>query len=400
MQFKYRAIDQSGRLHKGSMDASNAVDLEARLGRLGMDLIESRAYETRPGLFARTRIGRGELITFCFHMEQMTRASVPLLEGLTDLRDTMDHPRFRAIIANVIEDIEGGLQLSQALANHPLVFPTVFVNLIQAGEATGRLPDVFLNLVETLKWQDELAAQAKKLMMYPLFVGSVVMCVVIFLLVWLVPKLVGFIQTMQQELPWNTRLLIALSDFAVQRWYVVLLVIAAGFGGWWAWKISDPRYQFKVDRLKLRLPYIGPILEKIVLARFASYFALMYDAGIAILDSIRILEGVVGNQMLAKGMQEVRAQIAEGQGVAASFERVRLFPPLVIRMLRVGENTGALDKSLQNVAYFYNREVKESIERVQALIEPMMTVFLGFIIGFVMLSVLGPIYDLLTKIKF
>lgn len=400
MQFKYRAVDMKGRSARGELEATNIVDLEARLGKLGLDLIDAQEVKAGKQLFGSKNVGRRELITFCFHMEQMTRAGVPLIEGLVDLRDTIEHPYFRSVVANVIDDIEGGLQFSQAMANHPNVFPPVFVNLIQAGEATGKLPDVLLNLVETLKWQDELAAQTKKLLMYPLFVGTVVGGVVIFLLVWLVPQLVKFIQSMQQQLPWNTRLLIALSDFAVNRWYVVIVMVIVTVAAWMLWRASDPNYQLKIDRLKIKSPIIGPVLQKIILARFASYFALMYDAGISILDSIKILEGVVGNKVMAIGLQEVRAQIAEGQGVASSFERVRLFPPLIIRMLRVGENTGALEKSLRNVSYFYNREVKESIENVQALIEPTMTVVLGFIIGFVMLSVLGPIYDLLTKIKF
>ncbi|GLR11904.1 type II secretion system protein F [Chitinimonas prasina] len=399
MLFKYRAIDQEGLTVRGKLEASNVVDLEARLVKLGLFLIQEQALSDSPSLFTSKKVGRKELITFCFHMEQMTRAGVPLLEGLTDLRDTLEHPRFRDVIANIIEDIEGGLQMSQAMANHPAVFAPVFVNLIQAGEATGRLPDVLKNLVDTIKWQDELAAQTKKLLMYPLFVGSVVGGVVIFLMTWLVPQLVKFIQSMQQELPWNTRLLIAISDFMVHQWWVIVLAIVGTVAAWALWKVSDPRYQFKVDKLKLKLPFIGAVLEKIMLARFANYFALMYDAGIAILDSLKILEGVVGNKVVEQGLKDVRAQIGEGQGVAASFERVRLFPPLVIRMLRVGESTGALDKSLQNVSYFYNRDVKESIEKVQALIEPAMTVLLGFILGSVMLSVLGPIYDLLTKIK-
>ncbi|WP_269533641.1 type II secretion system F family protein [Chitinimonas sp. BJYL2] len=399
MQFKYRAIDNQGRTVRGQLEASNTADLETRLARLELTLISEKAVASGKGLFAQKAITRKDLITFCFHMEQMTRAGVPLLDGLADLRDTIEHPAFREILAVIIEDIEGGLQLSQALGNHPNVFAPVFVNLIQAGEETGKLADVLLSLVDTLKWQDELAAQTKKVLMYPAFVGSVVLGVVVFLLAWLVPQLVKFIQSMQQELPWNTRLLIALSDFIVNDWWVILTLIGVGIGGWLLWRKSDPEYQYKVDGLKLRVPFIGPVLQKIMLARFAAYFALTYSSGIAILESIRILEGVVGNVVIARGLVEVRGLITEGQGVAASFEKVRLFPPLVIRMLRVGENTGGLDSALRNVSYFYNREVKESIERVQSLIEPVMTVVLGFILGSVMLSVLGPIYDLLTKIK-
>jgi type IV pilus assembly protein PilC len=399
MLLRYRAIDQHGRQVRGRMEANNPDDLEARLARQGLELVDARPEAVRTRLFRASPVRRQDLITFCFHMEQMTRAGVPLLDSLADLRDTLDQGAFRDVVARVIEDIEGGLQFSQALARHPQVFEVVFTSLIAAGEETGRLPDVLKNLVETLKWQDELAAQTKKIIMYPAFVGTVIMAVVVFLMVYLVPQLVKFIQSMQRELPWNTKMLIAISNFFVHEWYVLVATPFVLAALWWLWKRSDPLYHHRVDRLKLKLPLIGPVLHKIVLARFANYFALMYDAGIAILDSLKTLEGVVGNRVIAEALTDVRETIAQGQSVTASFEAVRLFPPLVLRMLRVGEQTGALDSALQNVAYFYNRDVREAIEKVQALVEPVMTVVLGLILGSVMLSVLGPIYDLISQVK-
>lgn len=399
MRFKYRAIDSRGRTVNGELEANNPIDLEGRLTKLGLDLVEARVRAERTSLLGGKTIRRKDLITFCFHMEQLTRAGVALLEGLADLRDSLDHPTFREVIANVIEDIEGGHQFSQALSAHPKVFDTVFVNLVRAGEQTGKLSDVLKNLVDTLKWQDELAAQTKKIIMYPAFVGTVIMGVIFFLMIYLVPQLVSFIKSMQQTLPLQTRILIAISDFFVHYWWLILLSPVFVLLGMWLWKKSDPEYQYRMDRLTLRIPVVGPVLEKIVMARLANYFALMYAAGISILDCLKVLEGVVGNLVVAEGLQDVRAQIAEGKSVSSSFEHVNLFPPLVLRMLRVGENTGGLDNALANVSYFYNRDVKESIEKVQVLIEPVMTVVLGLLLGGVMVSVLGPIYDLITKIK-
>lgn len=399
MRFKYRAIDSRGRTVNGELEANNPIDLEGRLTKLGLDLVEARVRAERTSLLGGKTIRRTDLITFCFHMEQLTRAGVALLEGLADLRDSLDHPTFREVIANVIEDIEGGHQFSQALSAHPKVFDTVFVNLVRAGEQTGKLSDVLKNLVDTLKWQDELAAQTKKIIMYPAFVGTVIMGVIFFLMIYLVPQLVNFIKSMQQTLPLQTRILIAISDFFVNYWWLILMSPVFVVLGMWLWKKSDPEYQYRMDRLTLRIPVVGPVLEKIVMARLANYFALMYAAGISILDCLKVLEGVVGNLVVAEGLQDVRAQIAEGKSVSSSFEHVNLFPPLVLRMLRVGENTGGLDNALANVSYFYNRDVKESIEKVQVLIEPVMTVVLGLLLGGVMVSVLGPIYDLITKIK-
>jgi type IV pilus assembly protein PilC len=162
---------------------------------------------------------------------------------------------------------------------------------------------------------------------------------------------------------------------------------------------TNHKARYRFDQFKLKIPYIGEILNKIILSRFASVFAMMYSSGITILDSIKATEDVVGNLVVKEGLQRVGALIAEGQNVTVAFQNVGIFPPLVLRMLRVGENTGALDTALTNVSYFYNRDVRESIERVQAMIEPVMTVTIGLILGWIMMAVLGPIYDIITKMK-
>ncbi|MCX8018124.1 MAG: type II secretion system F family protein, partial [Rhodocyclaceae bacterium] len=162
---------------------------------------------------------------------------------------------------------------------------------------------------------------------------------------------------------------------------------------------SSPRARYAFDGIKLKFPWLGEILKKIILARLAGVFAMMYASGISVLDSIRTTQGIVGNVVIRAGLERVEAMISEGQNITVAFQNVGLFPPLVIRMLKVGENTGSLDTALNNVSYFYNRDVRESIARVQAMIEPLMTMVVGAILGWVMLSVLGPIYDTITKLK-
>ncbi|WIM06976.1 MAG: type II secretion system F family protein [Candidatus Nitricoxidivorans perseverans] len=396
--YAYKAMNATGRLVLGRMDAINPVDLEMRLKRMELDFINGGPIK-QGGIFGGVRITRRELINFCFHLEQMTRAGVPILEGLTDLRDSLENLRFREVIAGMIESIEGGRTLSQAMLEHPQVFDAVFVSLVHAGEGTGNLPDVLKNLVESLKWQDELAAHTKKIVMYPSFLGAVVLGVTLFMMMYLVPKMAGFIKNMGQELPLQTKLLIATSDFFVNYWYAVLgvpVLIAAAVA---AAVRGNPKARYRFDEFKLRLPWVGEIQRKIILSRFAGVFAMMYASGISILESIRTTEGIVGNAVIREGLERVGEMIAEGQNVTLAFQNVGLFPPLVVRMLRVGENTGALDTALINVSYFYNRDVRESIERVQTMIEPAMTVVVGLILGWVMLSVLGPIYDVITRLK-
>ena len=399
--YSYTSMNPGGKLVRGVIDAANQSDLELRLRRMELDLIEGKpSVQSKFRLsMGRGKVTRKDLINFCFHMEQLTAAGVSVIEGLTDLRDGLDQPRLREVVADMIEDIEGGSQLSEAMGRHPQVFDLAFSSLVTAGEQSGRLTDVFKSLSESIKWQDELASQTKKIVMYPAFVGTVVLGVTVFLMVSLVPQLTGFIKTMGQELPMHTVALIAVSNVFINYWYVllavpVLLVVAI--------KITlknSARARFLADGYKLRIPLIGPVLHKIILARFVTFFALMYASGITILDCIRLSEGIVNNQQVAFGLRQVRQLISEGQGVTAAFQLADMFPPLVIRMLRVGEATGALDTALRNVAYFYNRDIEDMIERVQSLIEPVMTVVLGLILGWIMLSVLGPIYDTISKIK-
>jgi type IV pilus assembly protein PilC len=391
-------MDANGRMVFGRMDAVNPIDLEMRLKRMDLDFINGDPVKQHG--FGGMKITRRELITFCFHLEQLSRAGVPIIESLADLRDSLDNPRFREVLADLIESVEGGKTLSQAMGGHAHVFDGVFISLIKAGEDTGNLTDVLHNLTESLKWQDELAAQTKKLVMYPAFMGTVVVLVTLFMMLYLVPKMVGFIQNMGQQLPMHTKILIATSNFFVGYWYIVIgvpLLLAVTLA---VLVKTDPRMRYRFDAAKLKLPWIGDILNKIILSRFAGVFAMMYGSGISILDSIRTTQGIVGNAVIREGLRRVEEMIGDGQNVTVAFQNVGLFPPLVIRMLRVGENTGSLDEALANVSYFYNRDVRESIARVQAMIEPAMTMAVGLILGWVMLSVLGPIYDTITKLKF
>ena len=398
--FTYKAVNAQGRNVIGRVEAVNLFDLEQRLVRMGLDLVSGAPSSQRTRLIGGSRVTRQDLINFCFHLEQLATAGVPLLEGLNDLRESVENPRFREVVSGLVESIEGGRNLSGSLAEYPEVFSKVFVSLVRSGEQTGKLPAVLKSLSESLKWEDELAAQTKKLLMYPAFVGTIVLLVTFFLMVYLVPQMTGFIRNMGQEIPLQTRVLIVVSDFFVGYWWAIL---AAPFVAWGALKAAasyNPAVLFAIDHYKITLPLIGPILRKIILSRFASSFAMMYGSGITVLDAIRSCEEIVGNKPLENALRTAGQQIAEGKNMTAAFSDLGLFPPLVIRMLRIGENTGALDTSLLNVSYFYNREVREQIAKVQAMIEPALTLVLGAILGWVMLSVLGPVYDAISKMKF
>ena len=397
--YNYRAIDQTGRHAQGQIDALNEADLEIRLERMGLDLITFKSTEKSKSIFTKNRVSNRDLVMFCFQLEQLTSAGVPILEGLNDLRESTVNPYFQKILGALVAEVEGGKMLSQAMAEYPEVFDEVFVNLVGAGEQTGQLPAVFENLSNTLKWQDELFSQTKRLLAYPLFVLVVVLGAVTFLMVYLVPEMVKFISSLGQELPIQTKILIFISNAFVHYWWLILtlpMVVAAGLATWIK-QSADARYKF--DYVKLKLPLTGEILNKIIMARFARYFALMYQTGIPILQAIKTCESIVGNKVVADALSRAHAQINAGDSMSESFKNAGLFPPLVVRMIKVGETTGALDKSLLNISYFYDRDVNEMMQKMLKLLEPALTVVLGLILAFIMVSVLGPVYDSFGKMK-
>ena len=397
--YNYRAIDQTGRHAQGQIDALNEADLEIRLERMGLDLITFKLTEKSTKAFSQNKVSNRDLVMFCFQLEQLTSAGVPILDGLNDLRESTANLYFQKVLGALAGEVEGGKMLSQAMAEHPDVFDEVFVNLVAAGEQTGRLPTVFDNLCETLKWQDELMGQTKRLLAYPLFVFVVVMAAVTFLMIYLVPEMVKFLNSLGQELPLNTRILIFISNAFVKYWWLILalpVVVVTGVAGYIR---QSPEARYRFDYIKLKLPLTGEILHKIIMARFARYFALMYQTGIPILDAIKTCEKIVGNRVIADALSRAHAQINAGDSMSESFHNAGLFPPLVVRMIKVGENTGALDKSLLNVSYFYDRDVNEMMQKMLKLLEPALTVVLGLILAFIMMSVLGPVYDSFGKMK-
>jgi type IV pilus assembly protein PilC len=399
--FEYKAIDKTGQPARGGLDAVNEVDLELRLRRMGLDLITCKQVDRRAkSIGAGGAITRQDLINFCFDMEQMVRSGIPILDGLRDMRDSIDSPRFREVLTVMTEDMEAGNVLSQCMSTHTDVFDRVFISLIRAGEQSGQLPEVFKNLAETIRWQDELLSQTRRLLMYPMFTLVVVVGVMAALLIFLVPQIAGLFKSMGMALPMQTKLLLAVSEFTKNYWLPILLLPTSAVVTVMVVVKRSPKAAYLWDHAKLRIPVIGPIIQKIILSRFTNTFGLMYRSGITVLDAIRITEEVVGNRVIADGLNRAVQQVASGEGLTDAFNNLGLFPPLVIRMLRVGESTGALDTALANVTYFYNRDVKDAVDKGMKMLGPALTLVLGGMIAFVIWAVLGPVYDILGKMKF
>jgi len=398
--YQYKAIDAAGKFISGSLDAGNINDLELRLEKMDMDLVTFKQKEHGSDLFGRNKIGRRDLINFSFYLEQLTRAGVPLLEGLADLRDGEENPTFRDIVTGVIEAIEGGNTFSQALGLYPKIFDDVFVSLIRVGERSGRMSEVLVDITETLKWQDELLSKARKIMTYPAVIGSLVFSVIIFMMIFVVPDIMDAIVSLGGEIPLETRALMAVSSFLIDFWYLVIAAPLVIFFTLRYFYKTSSKARFRLDGLMLRLWVIGPVNEKIKISRFTRYFSLMFASGITVLDAIHMSKSVVSNVVLEDGIDRAWQQISEGSSISEAFKNIGIFPPLVVRMLRVGESSGQMDKSLNNVSYFFDRDINDSIEKMEPVLQTSLMGTIGLIVMWLALSVLGPIYDTISTIEF
>lgn len=395
--FQYRAAGADGHIVKGRLEALHEIDLSAQLKRLDLELVSAKEVSAASGTVK--SMPRREVLGVLFQLEMLVRAGVPILDSLADLRDASDTPGGRNLASNLYERIEAGSTLGEAVGHFPGIFSNTTVNLIRSGELTGQLPDVLKDIVRSLKWQDEMMAQTKKLLAYPSFVLVVIGGVVFFLMMYLVPQLVGFLKTMGQEMPLQTRALLAVSDVFVHYWWAVLSVPPLLVVALLSLAKSSESFRYRLHAWVLVVPMVGPVLKKINLARFADTLALMYRTGIPLIDSLAYCEDISNNLVIRRAIQNARERVLTGTALSDAFATEALFPPFVIRMLKVGENTGGLDTSLSNISYFYSRDIDESISRVQAMIEPALTVVMGLILGWIMLAVLGPIYDTISKIK-
>lgn len=397
-RFRYRAIDASGRKCVGTIEAVHADSLPLLLRRMELELIDARPTATPTWRLFRRERSRRQRIHLCFHLNLLIRSGIPLIEALGDLRDTAETADMRTIATSLIIAIESGQSLSQAMARHPTAFDTVFVSLIRAGESAGKLPEVLENLVDTLKWEDELAAQTRRLALYPLFAGTIVSAAAVFVTLHLVPQIKTLVHGMGRELPISTRTLIGAADLAEGHGLVLMASLGIGMLMLMLLRNAIPDIRRRIDRQTLALPVIGPLMHKLLLSRFAKLFAQLYAAGIPVLEAIRMTQPALDNLALRHELNRVEQSISEGAGIAAAFRDGKLFPPFVIRMLSAGEQSGTLEAALENISFFYTRDVRERAGQLQQLIDPLMTLMLGGLLGWIMLAVLGPFYDVINAV--
>ena len=390
--YSYSAVNENGRTMKGTILAENEVDLEARLRDLGLDLISYRVVKEKTASFL-SKVQLKDKIILCLHLEQLDRAGVPLHDALADLRDSTESAKLRDVMTDICESVKGGMLLSEAMAKYPEIFSEVFVGLVHAGEKTGNLAESFAHMSNHLKWTAELRRKVRKAIAYPAVLLVVMSAVIAILMLFVVPKLIDFIVNQGFDIPPHTQLLIWVSGAFQDYWYLIfgvptgLTVMLTML-----YKVSDG-FAYWFDSMVLRIPVIGNTVRKINLARFTHFFAVMFRSGIDILDSLGAAREVVNNRVLRESVATVKRSVTEGNSLTASLRISSQFPSLVIRMFKVGEESGNMNEALENINFFYNREVSDAVDAMVGMIQPTLTIVMGGVIFWVVAAVFGPLYE-------
>ncbi|MGQ0527287.1 MAG: type II secretion system F family protein [Alphaproteobacteria bacterium] len=403
-RYKYKAVSKNGRPMRGVLAAGSETDLYNQLQEAGMELIDCKAISSKKnfslGSLTLKRIKTRDLIQFFVHMEQMQAAGVPMLEALADVRDTTENPRLRDVMAEIYRDVSDGSSLSEAMGRHPKIFTNLYLSLIQAGEETGDLTLAYTQLIKYLKWIDSMQSKVKKATRYPMIVMGVVLVTVVVMMGYVVPQIVDFIRNLEQELPFYTTALISTSDFFRAYWWVVLGAPVVLFVGLKSLTKISYQFAYNVDALMLRMPIFGEVIRKISAARYTQTFGALFDAGINVISALKSARSTVHNLVLLSALERVEHNVQSGSSLSEAFGRSGEFPSMVVRMLKIGEESGNLAEVLQHVSDFYTRDVDEAIEGFIASIEPALTALLGGIILWIAAGVFGPIYSSFENIDF
>ncbi len=389
---------------RGVISAANEVDLHNQLQTAGLELIQCAPLEKNKGFLGNIGLGKKvkvrDLIQLFLHMEQMQSAGVPLLDALSDIRDTTEHDRLRDIMSEIHRDVSDGSSLSEAMARHPKVFNNLYISLVSSGEETGDLTASYRQLIKYLKWVDAMQVKIRKATRYPIIVTVVVLITITIMMTVVVPQIVGFIENLDQEVPFYTTALMATSEFFVGYWWAVLIAPFVLFGIYKGLKSASDELEYRFDLWALNLPVCGPLIRKINIARYAQTFGALFASGIDVLQGLEASRKTVNNRAITEALEGVQEQVQAGSPLSEAFNASGEFPSMVVRMLKVGEESGNLTEVLDQVAEFYTNDVDEAIQGLITMIEPFLTAFLGGMILWIAVAVFGPIYSSFENIEF
>ena len=400
--FRYSARDGSGRVVAGAIDAASEVAVVAKLQEMGFYVTSLEEAAPRAGVrFALNRLRGVSLhdLTILFRQfSTMVSSGLSMLRTLSVLEVQTENPKLRQVVNDLRTDVQEGKSLSEATGRHPRTFSNLVVSMIRAGEIGGVLDEILQRVATFLEKDLALRQKVRAAVTYPIAIFVFAIGIIFFLVFFILPQFIGFFEGLDLVLPAPTRMLIWFTRTVTAYWYVILGVIVGAIFALRRY-IGTPAGRMRFDRFKLRVPIFGPLVHKVTVSRFSRTLSTLISSGVPIMQALEVVAGAVDNKVLTKAIEEVRTSIREGESIALPLQASGIFPPMVVQMTAVGEETGQLDGMLAKVADFYDAEVETTLAQLTSIIEPLLILFLGFVVGFIVLSFYLPLYTLITGIK-
>lgn len=400
--FSYKARDPEGKTITGLVEAPSntaATKLLRDKQLFVIKLIETRERFSLSAFLAKfKKVGFGDIVNFTRQLSTMIVAGLSLPDSLAILRTQTTNPAFARVLLDVEHQIVGGGNLADSLGKYPTYFPAIYVALVRAGESSGTLDKVLLRLSETLEAQREFQSKVSGAMIYPVIIVIGMAAVVMVMMTVVIPKLTDLYKDFGMSLPMSTQLLINASGFFVRFWWLMILVAVGGSVGYMKWK-KTPVGEHIVDSLVLRIPLFGELQKKIILVEFTRTLGMLITAGIHILEGLNILRDSLGNVLFREAITEIAKKVEKGFPLGDTFAQYEVFPPIVSQMMKVGEETGKLDDTLAKLSHYFESESEHLVRGLTTAIEPIIMVVLGVGVGFIVISVITPIYNLTSQFK-
>jgi type II secretory pathway component PulF len=399
MKFKYKAFNDQGKIVNGISEASNIKAASGNLRDQKLTPVSIKPISDPldlNSLFNVHRVSSVEITNFTRQLSTMMTAGLPLTDALNLLR-AQSSPAFTGITTNILADVQAGISLSEAIGKHQDVFPRVYVALIKAGEAAGVVETIMTRLADSMEKSREFISKVKGALVYPTIVMIGMAGVIVIMMVLVVPQLSTLYTQFDVDLPLATRIIVAMSNFMIYFWWLLIIMIVFGFLGLRAY-IKSPSGRKKWDELLYKFPIIGPMLVQVMLTELTRTLALLVGAGVSIVESLNIVSGVVNNVLISIEIKRIAKRVEKGFPVSVSFSESGAFPPIVGQMVAVGEETGKIDEVLQKLSHYYETESEMKIKGLTTAIEPIIIIVLGLTVGFLIFSIIMPIYGILDHI--
>jgi type IV pilus assembly protein PilC len=394
--FTYTARAFNGELRTATIDASSRDDVISQLRKQRLSVVKIDQGSS-------TKVGRGsiktrDVVIFTRQFSTMINSGLPLVQALTILAEQTDNKALAEVTKKVVFDVESGNTVADALSKHPRAFTNLYVNMVAAGEAGGILDTILMRLATFLEKNDALVRKVKGAMIYPAVIMSVAAIAVVVLLIFVIPVFEGMFASVGLALPLPTRIVIGASRFLKGYWWMVLAVAVSG-GYFFKKYYATPNGKLNIDRLMLKMPVLGDVLRKSAVSRFTRTLGTLISSGVSILEGLEITAKTAGNRVIQDAIMDSRASIAGGDTIAQPLQKSKVFPPMVISMIAVGEQTGGLDEMLSKIADFYDEEVDAAVSNLLSLLEPIMIVFLGVVVGGMVVAMYLPIFDMINAVQ-